>query len=399
MSAPAVYTLPPDKLAAAIHLSHAEALAYFGGTAWLILALWLLVRLRAGWRISRWLTLPSPWLQGLVVTPAWLLILAVLGLPESILMHRVYRSLGLSVEGWGAWFGDVGKSAALTLIFGTLILSVVYALMRRFPRWWWLWLWLLTIPVEIAAVYAVPIFIDPLFNHFTPLAQSDPALVGQLERVAARGHLYIPPSRMFVMDASRKVTGPNAYVTGFGASKRIVVWDTTLRELPPDDILATYGHEQGHYVLRHIQKGLIFSLAVTLVFFWIASILLRGLVRRYGYAWHIHSIDDWSSLGMILLVAALLGFFAAPISNAFSRHIEHQADVYGEEVIHGLVADPQTTMAESFQRLGELWLDNPRPNRFVVFWTYSHPLTAERMLFAAEYDPWRPGSHPRYLGR
>ena len=81
----------------------------------------------------------------------------------------------------------------------------------------------------------------------------------QLRVEAARGHLAIPPSRMFVMDASAKVTGPNAYVTGIGNSKRIVVWDTTIHELSTDEILGTYGHEQGHYVLQHIPKGIAFS--------------------------------------------------------------------------------------------------------------------------------------------
>ncbi|MGC2608170.1 MAG: M48 family metalloprotease, partial [Silvibacterium sp.] len=104
-----------------------------------------------------------------------------------------------------------------------------------------------------------------------------------------------------------------------------------------------------------------------------------------------------SSLGLVLLLVTILGFVADPIGNAFSRHIEHQADVYGEEVIHGLVPSPQTTMAQSFQRLGELWLDVPQPNRFVVFWTYSHPPTADRMSFAAHYDSWAPGKHPRYV--
>jgi STE24 endopeptidase len=93
----------------------------------------------------------------------------------------------------------------------------------------------------------------------------------------------------------------------------------------------------------------------------------------------------------------VLGFFADPVANAFSRHIEHQADVYGEEVIHGLVADPQAAMTSSFQKLGELWLDPPHENPFVVFWTDSHPPIADRYRFAAQYDPWQPGHHPQFV--
>jgi Zn-dependent protease with chaperone function len=397
----AVYTLPPDKLAQAIALARARNLAYFAGTAWLILILWVLVRLRAGAairdvaaRVSR-----RPWIQGLIVVPIWGLIVTALNLPLDFLMQHVNRGYGLSVESWMRWLFDYGKSTALSLIVGTALVSVLYFLIRRSPRRWWLWFWILSLPFEVAAAFVIPVVIDPMFDHFTPLAQSDPALVQQLERVAARGHLQIPPTRMYVMDASAKVTGPNAYVTGFGPSKRIVVWDTAIHEMSPDQILAVYGHEQGHYVLHHIQKGMLFSAVVTFVFFWIGAALLEWLVRRYGGKLRIPALGDWSSVGLLLLVIMVLGFFAEPIGNAFSRHIEHQADVYGEEVIHGLVPNAPATMAASFQRLGELWLDVPHPNPFIVFWTYSHPPTASRMRFAASYDPWQPGKHPRYVSR
>ena len=118
-------------------------------------------------------------------------------------------------------------------------------------------------------MFAIPIVIDPLFNHFEPLAKQNPALVDQLERVVKRGGMDIPPSRMYVMDASAKSTGVNAYVTGFGASKRVVVWDNTLKLISPDEILFIYGHEQGHYVLNHIAKGLAFTAALTFIFYWI----------------------------------------------------------------------------------------------------------------------------------
>jgi len=398
VAAKAVYTLPPDKLEEAIHLYHVRTLAHFGDTAWMILALWLLVRWGFGSKVKRWAEKWSgrAWVQGFLVAPAWLLILSLLGLPVSLMMHRVYLRYGISVESWGIWLGDYAKSTALTLVFGTLTLAVLYALMRHSQRWW-LWFWLLALPVEVAAVYAVPVFIDPLFNHFSPLVQADPGLVPQLERVAQRGGLSIPPSRMFVMDASQRFTAPNAYVTGFGASKRIVVWDTTIEHLPQDEILAVYGHEQGHYVLEHIQKGIEFSAALMLAGFWLAYRAMRWLVRRYGPAWQIRAVEDWASLGLLLLLMTVLSFLAEPVGNGFSRWEEHAADVYGQEVIHGLVPDAQATTVRSFQRLGEMWLDVPDPNPFVVFWTYSHPTTAQRVEFAAEYDPWRAGESPKYL--
>ncbi|HEX5236429.1 MAG TPA: M48 family metallopeptidase [Silvibacterium sp.] len=394
-----VYSLPPDKLAKAVALYHARTWAYFGDVAWTVVALWVLIRLRAGAAIRDLAARGSRrlWVQGIIAAPIWVLILIALGLPVALLMQHVDLVYGISVEPWSMWWADFGKSSGLTLVFGTIALSVLYALMRRSQARWWLWFWIITLPVEAAAIFLVPVLIDPMFDHFSPLAHADPALVLQLERVAARGHLHIPPSRMYVMDASAKVTGPNAYVTGYGASKRIVVWDTTLHELPQDEILATYGHEQGHYVLQHIPKGFLFSAAVMLIFFWIGYRVLLWAVRSFGGSWRIPSIEDWSSIGLLLLVLTVLSFFAEPVGNAFSRQIEHQADVYGEEVIHGLVPNPQATMAENFQHLGELWLDVPHPNRLLVFWTYSHPPTSDRMRFAANYDPWTQGKHPRYV--
>ena len=393
------YTLPPDKLEKAIHLSHWRAALHFGGVAWTILILCVLVHWGVGERISKWAAsvTSKAWLQGLLVGPVWLMILALIDLPAEIISHAVSLHYGLSVQRWTGWFGDWGISSLLLILFGTLALTCVYALMRSSPRRWWLWLWLLTVPVEIAGIFATPVFIDPLFNRFSPLEKSDPALVTQLERVVARGGIDIPPSRMFLMDASAKSTGVDAYVTGFGSSKRIVVWDTTLKLAPMDEILFIYGHEQGHYVLHHIVKGLLYSLSLFFIFYWVAFRLLRWLVECRGNAWRIHSLDDWASVGLVLLVMTLLNFIAEPMGNAFSRMIEHQADVYGQEVIHGLVADPQQVAVEDFQRLGEIWLENPSPNRFVEWWAYTHPSTSERLQFAAGYDPWSEGEEPRYF--
>jgi Zn-dependent protease with chaperone function len=364
-----------------------------------VFALWLLVRLRAGGAIARVAERMSPraWLQGLVVAPVWLLILTGIEVPLALLGHHVSLKYGLSIESWAPWWVDWAKSTALTVAVGTVALAALYALMRRSPRRWWLWFWAFTVPVEVLLVFVAPLVIDPMFNHFEPLAKSDPALVQRLEQVAAKGGLDIPPDRIFLMDASRRATGANAYVTGLGASKRVVVWDTTLKIETPNEILFTYGHEQGHYVLHHVAWGLAFSAVGFLLAYGIGFRLLRWLVRRRGADWGVESVASWSSLGVVLLLVTVLSFLSAPIANSISRRIEHNADVYGQEVIHGLVPDPQTTAVHSFCSDAQVWLDNPWPNPFVEFWTYSHPSTEQRAEFAAHYDPWLPGREPRYF--
>ena len=151
------------------------------------------------------------------------------------------------------------------------------------------------------------------------------------------------------------------------------MWDTTIRIETPNEILFTYGHEQGHYVLHHVAKGIAFAAVLIFGFYWIAFRLLRWLVRTRGTGWGIDAVESWSSLGLVLLLAMVLGFLAEPIGNAFSRAIEHQADVYGQEVIHGLVPDAQAATVSSFCSDAMVWLDDPAPNRFVELWTYSHP--------------------------
>jgi Zn-dependent protease with chaperone function len=391
--------LPPDKLAQAIALSHWRTAIYFGGTAWILLALWILVRLRTGAAVARLAerVATKVWVQGFIVIPMWGLLYSAITLPTAILSHHVGLLYGLSIERWGPWWIDWLKSTGILLGLGVLAIGILYAILRRTPRRWWIWFWAITIPLEVVATWAAPLVLDPMFNRFTPLDQTNPALVDQLERVAARGGLHIPRDRIFLMDASTRVTGANAYVTGLGASKRIVVWDTTLRIETPNEILFTYGHEQGHYVLHHVAKGIAWSALVIFIFYWFAFRLMQWLVRRYGATLRIAAVESWASLGLFLLVAYALNFLAQPIANTISRHIEHQADVYGQEVIHGLVPNPQATVVNSFCSDALVWLDDPDPNPFVEFWTYNHPSTEQRAEFAARYDPWQPGRRPTYL--
>ena len=393
-----VYTLPPAKLARSRSLYRWRTAMDFASSLWSILILLALLTFRLIARLRDWAVSIThrKWLQGLCFVPPLLLLVALLFLPLGVVAHHVSLEYGQSVQGWGSWFLDWSKALLLNMFFGTLVFSVVFAVIRASRRWW-LWLWLLSLPAQLLVVFILPVVIDPIFNHFEPLTRSNPALVQQLERVVAKTGVHIPPSRMYLMRASDKVTSANAYVTGFGASKRVVVWDTTIKSAPTDEILVIFGHELGHYVLNHIRRGLILGSLLSLFFVWIGFHLARWLARRYGSSWRVVSLEDWAAAAILLLVVSLLTFAAQPLGNGISRMQEHEADVFGEEVVHAIVADPQKVAAESFQRLGEQSLDYPYPNAFVAFWTYSHPAIAARESFAANYDPWQPGRHPRYF--
>jgi Zn-dependent protease with chaperone function len=324
-------------------------------------------------------------LQAAIFVPALLLTLSILQLPLEIYGHHISRAYGLSVQGWLSWLADWAKSELLTAIFATLTLWGLYALIRRAPRRWWFYAWLLTLSIMAGMVFVSPILIDPLFNHFEPLANTQPQLTEQLRSLAHSAGLDIPPSRIFLMHASDKVTTYNAYVTGFGATKRIVVWDTTARDLTLPQTLFVFGHEMGHYVLHHIYLGLGFSALLTFFGFWLLQRIAESALRRYGTHWGLRSLGDWAGLPLLALIASLLLFVGTPLANAFSRWEEHQADAYSLAITRHVSRDEAAAgqaAAQAFQLLGEKSYSYPNPSPVLVFWSYSHPPIAERIQFA-----------------
>jgi STE24 endopeptidase len=395
------YSLPPETLKKAVAYSRTRIVLGSLLSGWGIVQLILLLHYGVIARMRNFAEDASKnrLVQGYLFTFFLLLATTLLTLPLDMFGHHVSLAYGISVQGWGSWFWDATKDFLLTLGVGGLIVMLLFWVIRRSPRRWWFWFWIPAVAIVVFSVYIAPIFLDPLFNKFEPLAKSDPALVERLEQLVQRGGIEIPPERMFLMKASEKVTTLNAYVTGIGSSKRVVIWDNTIARATPDDISFTFGHEMGHYVLNHIYKTLVFVSAMLLLEFYLGYLGVQWLLRRYGERWHVPSQSDWGALAVLLLVFSALSFVSDPIFNSYSRAQEHAADVFGQEAIHGIVADPQKTAVQSFQLLGEISLDDPNPNPFVEFWMFSHPSTTHRAEFAATYNPWLPGRHPRYFQR
>lgn len=395
------YMLSPAKLKQAQGLFRTRTILYFAGSLWSIVQLALLLALGIPPRLRNMAVnaTRNRLAQCFLFTLLLFGIIALLDAPLAVYGHHLGLRYGLSVQGWPSWLWDQVKSFALAWIVGGFLVLVLFWVIRKSPTRWWFWFWVPAMASVLFGVFVSPVLIDPLFNKFEPLQQSNPALVQQLEKVVARSGISLPPDRMFYMRASSKVTGLNAYVTGFGPSKRLVLWDTTIAHATPDELSSVFGHELGHYVLHHIALGLVFTGLLLLVAFFLGQKLTLWALRRYGPRWRIHSQNDWAALVVMLLVLSVLSFLSAPIENGFSRAIEHAADVYGQEAIHGIVADPQGVTRQAFQRLGEASLEDPTPHPFVQFWTYSHPSIASRAAFAAAYNPWAPGRHQRYFLR
>jgi Zn-dependent protease with chaperone function len=393
------YTLPPDKVKPAQELFRARTMLHFGGEGWGILQLVLLLALGVPARMRSVAENLSKkrWVQSFIFAFLLLLTMTLLNAPLRLYGHHVAVAYGLSVQGGASWLWDQAKGFLLTWFVGSLLLMVLFWVIRKAPKHWWFWFWIPTMAAVLFGVFISPIVVDPMFNRFEPLQQRDPALVAQLEKVVARSGVSLPPDRMFFMQASRKVTSLNAYVTGFGPSKRLVLWDTTIASATPDELSGVFGHELGHYALHHILLGLLFTAVLLLVAFYLGQRMTVWLLGRFGERWRIRSQNDLAFAAVLALVFSTLNFISEPLDNAFSRSIEHAADVYGQEAIHGIVTDPQATLHQGFQKLGESSLDDPTPHPYVDLWTSSHPPIAARAAFAAAYNPWIDGRHPKYF--
>ena len=394
------YSLPPDKLAKAQHLATVHVTMHFADEIWgivqLLLLLWLGV---IAWMRDRAVRAGrNRWVQGYAFLLLFLIVSTLLELPLDLYSHHLSLKYGLSVQSWASWFGDQGKAFLLTWFIGGLLLMLLFWIIRKLPRRWWLVFWAFTIPISVFGLFVMP-YIEPLFNHYEPLAKTNPELVAKLEEVAQRGHMNIPPDRMFLMKASAKTTTLNADVEGFGHSKRVVVWDTSIAKATPGEILFIFGHESGHYVLKHITQGLVISFVGSFILLYLGFRFVQWAIARFGPRWRIPSQSDWAALAVLLLAFSIFSFFLEPVQCAISRAHEHAADVYGQEAIHGIVADPQAAAKGAFDVLGETGLADPNPSRFIEFWMYDHPAVGRRAAFAAAYNPWAPGMEPKYFKR
>lgn len=393
------YTLSEDRYEKAVAYSRAGYTLYFLSYLVSITVLLLLLRLGVAARFRDFAERVAGrrWLQAFVFVPLLILTLDICDLPVRLYWHSLSLRYEQSVQHWGSWFLDWTKEEAVGTFFTLILVLILFAVIRRSPRRWWLYFWLAALPILLGIIFIGPVVIDPLFHKFEPLDKEHPQLVDAIQRVTRKAGVPIPRERIFLMRASEKSNEINAYVTGVGASKRVVVWDTTLQKTSNDEALFIIGHELGHYVLGHVWKGFLYGAIALLGALYLIFRGLHWMLGHWGRDWRLYGLEDWASLAAFLLLLQIVMFFASPVVNGISRMQEHAADVYGLEVIHGIVPNSEDIAAHAFQILGEVDLADPNPPAFITFWLYSHPPLAERLVFAHSYDPWGKGEPPKYV--
>jgi len=259
--------------------------------------------------------------------------------------------------------------------------------MRRSPRRWWVYTWLPATAATVFMVFITPVWIDPLFNKFSPL--KDKALEAEIVALAERAG--IKESSVFEVEKSADTKSMNAYVTGFMGSKRIVLWDTLIAKLDRRELLTVMGHEIGHYVLRHVLQGILLSSALSLfglyVFYRVSGRLIRRFKARFGF----DRLTDIASWPFVLLFFSVANLALDPFILAFSRHVEHEADRFALELTRDNHADATASSKLQIQNLSV-----PRPGLMYELWRASHPSVGERIDFANAYKPWVKGESLRY---
>lgn len=313
----------------------------------------------------------------------FIILYEILDLPFDFYLGYIREhAYGLSNQTFGKWFADYGKGVIFTMIGCLSFVWIFYLLLKKSPRRWWFYSSLVSIAISFITMFIQPIWIDPFFNKFTSM--QDKNLEKQILALASKAG--IESGRVFEVNKSQDTNLLNAYVTGFGRTNRIVLWDTTLQKMTPDQILFVMGHEMGHYVLGHMWwLMLYFSILSFGMFYFIyrsANFLLRKYHKYLGFS-HLYNI---ASLPLLLFLITLFCFFSTPLTNYFTRYIEHQADEFGLEITRN-----NTAAAEAFIVLQQQNLANPRPGALYNMWRSSHPPLAERIEFANTYCPWKQG--------
>ncbi len=389
---PAAQTRPLDVKAAVdayLALVPAEARArsnsYFEGGYWLILwdflfgavvALALLnttlsARMRDfAERITRF-----RFLQTFFYWIEYLLLISLVGLPltiyEGFFRERQY---GLMNQSFGDWFGQQMIGLAVGAILGGLLVTALFAIVRRLPRTWWIWGSAVAVVFLVIGILISPVFISPLFNKYTKLKDER---VRQPILALARAN-GIPATDVWEVDASRQSNRVSANVSGFLGTERITLNDNLLRRCSLEEIAPVMGHEMGHYVLNHIFKDILFFTLEALLFFGFLRWSLEWALARWGAKWQIRGIGDTAVLPLVMLLASVFGFVMTPVNNSWTRAQEYEADLFGINASRQPDGEAKVDLM-----LGEYRKLDPSPLEEMIF--FDHPSGRTRITAAMRY--------------
>ncbi len=280
----------------------------------------------------------------------------------------IEEKYGFNTRTLKTWLLDLIKSLVITVIVGTVLLSLLLIMVTYAGSTWWIWAWLIFFSFQILMSVIYPTVIAPIFNKFTPLDQDDLSM--KIEHLAKNEGFTL--KGIFQMDAGKRSRHTNAYLSGLGKSKRIVLFDTLIEAHEDDEILAVLAHEMGHLKKNHIKKKLVIIGLSSVVLFYLASLMVtwQNMYQSFGFS----SMPVYVGLFLVMVLWEPVGFFLSPIAMAVSRRFEREADRHAFKVMK--VAEPFILALKKMARDN---LSNLRPHPLYVWFNYSHPPLLERI--------------------
>ncbi len=297
------------------------------------------------------------------------LILGVFEIPFDLFRtFRVEKRFSFSTITGRVWVTDLIKSILVSALLMGVFLSVFFGLITIAPRSWWFWAWIFFISFQLLVSWLYPVVIAPLFNKFEPIEEK--SLMEGIRSLAERSGLTV--KGIYKMDALKRSRHSNAYFTGIGKSKRIVLFDSLLQDHTRDEILSVLAHELGHWKMGHVRKQLILSVALSFVLFYgaYAAVTHEGLYTTFGFP----AVSIYAGLFILTILLKPAAFLISPLGAMISRHFERQADDYAYAQIGSADA-----MVSALKVLATQNLSNLHPDPVYAWFTYSHPPLVERI--------------------
>lgn len=295
-------------------------------------------------------------------------------LPIDFYAFRLEREYNLSNQKRRSWLWDEVKGWLVGLLVMTILVEILYAIIRAFPQHWWIVMWLVFIAFVVLVAQLAPIVFFPIFYRFRPLEND--ALRDRLLKLTDKAKTRV--RGVYEWKVSEKSNKANAALTGLGNTRRIILADTLLANYTDDEIEAVLAHELGHHVHSHIAKGLALQSAITFFGFWATDRVLHYSIDEWQMFQDMH---DFANLPLLALIASVLGLLLAPMLNAYSRFNERQADRYAWKSISSI--DPFVT---SMRKLAAQNLAEQHPPAWIEFLFHSHPSISRRIAAARAWS-------------
>ena len=297
----------------------------------------------------------------------------VLGLALDYYGFRLEHRFNLSNQKLASWIRDSVRGWVMGLVLATLLVEIIYALIRISPEYWWFLAWMIFVALVVFFVQIAPVLLFPLFYKFAPLQNEE--LKQRLVRLGERAGTHI--RGVYEWKLSEKSKKANAALTGLGSTRRIILADTLLENYSDDEIEAVLAHELGHHVHGHMVKMIVVEALVTLAGFWAANQVLRYATDQQKMFEHL---TDFANLPLLVLASSLLSLLLLPAINAYTRLTERQADVYCWKSVPSIAP-----YVSAMEKLNKQNLSESHPSRVVEVLFHSHPPISKRIAAAQEW--------------